>query len=116
MCADDGGSIVSTRAGPNLRAIRKTARRLRADERTDTVTEALLVLLHTSAALADQVTADDPANDVPIYARQKVLSAHGTMLGQLAELVGPVTSDTALDAFLAALTVPWSGGSDEGHP
>ena len=101
-----------SRTGPNVRAIRKTARRLRAEERTDDVSEALLVLLHTSAALADLVSSDDPINDTPIYARQKVLSAHGVMLGQLAALVEPVPSDTLVDQFLASLITPASSGSD----
>jgi hypothetical protein len=81
------------------------------------VIDALLLLLGTSARLCDLVSSDDPANDMPIYARQKVLSAQGTMLGQLAELVGPVRSDTALDEFLAGLTRPTGGGdpSDAGR-
>jgi hypothetical protein len=86
-------------------------------ERTDTVIEALLVLLGTSARLWDLSSSDDPANDVPIYARQKVLSAHATMLGQLAGLVGPLRSNTALDEFVAELTRPTGRGdtSDDGR-
>jgi hypothetical protein len=94
--------------------VRKLARSLRAEERTGDVSEALLVLLTTSAELADLVSSDDPVNDTPIYARQKVLSAHAAMLGQLAELVGPVDSaDSLLEDFLRSLTVPAAGVMDD---
>jgi len=110
--ADDGGPVVKVRAGPNLRAIRKTAQLLRAQDRLDEITEALLVLLRTSAELADEVSSDDPMNDVPIYARAKVLGGHASMLGQLADLVGPVRSDSAFDRFLAELSTPGAGAND----
>ena len=111
----DQGKIepMSASAGPNVRAIRNCARRLRAEERTDDISEALLTLLHTSADLADLVSSDDPINDTPIYARQKVLSAHAAMLAQLADLVQPTPAETLLDQFLASLTVPTGGGSEE---
>jgi hypothetical protein len=112
MWADDRGLVVSGRSGPNLRAIRKTARRLRAEERTDSVSEALLVLLHSSAGLADLVTSGDPTNDVPVYARTKALAAHGTLLRQLADIVAPLNGDSAVDALLAELVQPGPGVTD----
>jgi len=51
-------------------------------------------------------------NDVPIYARAKVLGGHASMLGQLADLVGPVRSDSAFDRFLAELSTPGPGARD----
>ena len=110
--ADDGGPVVKVRAGPNLRAIRKTARLLRAQDRLDEITEALLVLLRTSAQLADAVSSDDPMNDTPIYARAKLCAGHATMLIRLADLVGPVRGDSAFDRFLAELSTPAPGAND----
>jgi hypothetical protein len=71
------------------------------------------VLLCTSAELADLVSVPDPLNDTPVYARQKVLSAHASMLGQLAALVGPVDADSPLDDFLRSLAVPDLGANDD---
>lgn len=81
-------------------------RLLRRSGRVDEVADALLVLLGTSAALADAVSSDDPVNDTPIYARQKVLSGHAGMLSQLAALVGPVREEDALDEFIKSLSRP----------
>jgi hypothetical protein len=103
-----------SRTGPNARAVRKLARVLRNAERTDEVCEAMLVLLATSATLTDLVTANDPTNDTPIYARQKCVSAHGALLGQLAEWVGPAREDSELDRFLQSILTPGAGALDQG--
>jgi len=105
---------MTARTGPNTQAIRKLARLLRSTERADDVSEALLVLLTTSARLTDLVSADDPTNDTPIYARQKVVSAHGTLLAQLGEWVAPARTDSELDVFLRGLLTPGAGSLDQG--
>jgi hypothetical protein len=42
-----------------------------------------------------------------------VLSAHASMLGEFAELVGPVDADSPLDDFLRSLAAPDLGATDD---
>jgi len=114
---DRAGSVrlvaMRSKSGPNTRAIRKLARALRREERTDEVAETMLVLLTTSAELTDLATANDPTNDTPIYARQKVVSAHGSLLAQLGEWVAPARVDSELDRFLHSILTPGAGSLDQ---
>jgi hypothetical protein len=119
ICADSGknaadasDSLMTRPAGPNLRAARKMTRLLRKQDRLEEVSEALLVLLRSSAELADLVSSPGPLNDTPVYARAKVLAGHAAMLGQLAALVGVVQEDSGLDRFLAGLSEPGPGSTD----
>jgi hypothetical protein len=110
--ADEVESVTARPAGLNLRAARKLLRSLARQERLDDVAAALGQLMVTSAELADMVSLDTPENDVPIYARSKVLSGHAAMLGQLHQMVGPVVEDSAFDRLMTEIATPGPGSND----